>query len=1138
MAMDGDEAFKPTLLIGVGGTGCEIAEKVYSRALASAAGRAGRIAVLGFDTDANDMRRLGVLERRRQVRFSTADTVHQLVKKNPEIEAGWFGPMARLPQEIKNMTLLDGAGQIRLLTRLGLYHALKSGTARRQIEETISSLGVLNSRDRFDGSVNVMFVGSLAGATGSGSFLQLALLVAAICKGQTNVELSALFLLPDAFVKGAALPSGQIENVLANGYAALKELNAITGMASGRSGHRGLDFEIAPNLFVEPGSIPFRSVAFIDFENIKGGNLGSSLAAYKDMAANAAYLLIFTPIGQKAASTAVNDARSKMAAAAAGTYNLYAGIGVSAVDYPAHEMADYLAAKLAIEMLAGDWLRLDRQYYARVRNYDEQRRAGNLAATLIDQGEAYLQDLGQLATQDRIPFFAEIHGKLYPKTRQPDGSETVNPLHETYLDSLLKQIMQRFWDRERLALARARGQLDSDQLKNLEALPGNVRNKENELDDDLSELDKALAIAPEEDFRNLLLTADDLSEAEWRDYHLQSYIIKGGPHLVQVRAFLAALRRSVGARLALLKVADRRSRLMRLASVFDDERGKDPASRRSVKTLEMARDVASRNMIGRVFKGGPKAFQEQFATYYNASLEAMRRLGDESVTARVYELVLDEVAALERQLGGLFVELGSVFEKLEKTAAFEERRHAAGSGLIDGRVHVYADEAAKRQVWALLSEQSAGLKLGADANRSLAANFYKRFRDARRQRKVTEFIALGEEFRHEIVDVFARGSIERDFRSFYDFSVIEAVRREAARTGIDWKTYLRRQVDLVSAQSEPFVTLADPNDGQRVIFWAISPSVRGEINDDDVYNSLFTFQQGEAPLALPEFSAYELLCMNNRVNLELSQFAKLHPGSEQKDRNVASTGRYYEAYRRMAESLLEAEINPNKPSRHFTPHIDINWHRPGALPEITPELNRKQRSETYRAYAAALGAHFLEFVTEFGEQVADLVTIGKVQAGGMTARVEKTWDRYAVLQAFERRADLIRSVSRAWAEFGERMRTDQPLAARLLQQFQDAGLLRDILQMAVPRADLEAREERTQALLVEWAMINADVLRFAQPNSARPVLDKEFERAVEQSRAGAFAALADTGVAPETQRSLMLVFGKALEVARSARQGG
>ena len=48
--MANGQVFRPTLLVGLGGTGCRIAENVYTRAPASGADLQGRIQVIGFDS--------------------------------------------------------------------------------------------------------------------------------------------------------------------------------------------------------------------------------------------------------------------------------------------------------------------------------------------------------------------------------------------------------------------------------------------------------------------------------------------------------------------------------------------------------------------------------------------------------------------------------------------------------------------------------------------------------------------------------------------------------------------------------------------------------------------------------------------------------------------------------------------------------------------------------------------------------------------------------------------------------------------------------------------------------------------------------------------------------------------------------
>ena len=59
--MSDANSFRPSLLIGIGGTGSRIAQSVFSRAKRNGLVNSGRVKVLSFDTDDNDTRRLGEL---------------------------------------------------------------------------------------------------------------------------------------------------------------------------------------------------------------------------------------------------------------------------------------------------------------------------------------------------------------------------------------------------------------------------------------------------------------------------------------------------------------------------------------------------------------------------------------------------------------------------------------------------------------------------------------------------------------------------------------------------------------------------------------------------------------------------------------------------------------------------------------------------------------------------------------------------------------------------------------------------------------------------------------------------------------------------------------------------------------------
>jgi hypothetical protein len=1124
------DSFRPTLLIGVGGTGIRIAERVYDEALRTEQGKRGRIGVLGFDTDTNDLRRLRAVDQRNQIVLSTPDTIFQMLDKSPEVERSWFGDRKALSHDILNMTLLDGAAQIRLLTRLGWHTAIKRGGIEAQIGGAIARIGMLNARERFDGALNVMMIGSLAGASGSGCFIQVALLLSQICRTRNiTADVRGLFLLPDVFIRGANLPTDQVRNVLANGYASLKELNAVNNIVTERGDTTPFTFEYAPGHGLQEGGLPFRSLALIDFENVRGGNLGASLDAYQRMAARAAYQLIFTPIGQRTASVSVNDARARLAAAAEGTHNLYAGVGVSGVVYPAEEMCQYLVLRMATENLGNDWLWLDRSYFERVRRYEEQRRQGSLSAQRPNQGQAYLEDLDILANKDRRAFFTEVYARLNPRVRdERSGTESTAPRQLTYLAAILAEISDRFWSRERLAQIRQRAMLDTSQLRNKTAVTDLVRRLEAQLTDDLAQIELNLATVPEDDFVNVLTSADEASVGEWRDYHLQTHIIKGGPHLVETRAFLYALRRAIKERHDALNVAAARSRLMRAANVFDDTRGTEPTERGTPRVVEAARQAAGRGVIGGLFKGSFEQFQNDYVTYYNGSIAAMRSYASQAIEMRVLTLLDDEIQGIERCLTGLFLELGAIFARLTQEATVEERRHGPGVGAIDGNLYVYADEAAKQATWDDLSRRSVGLRLDAEANQTLAASVYRRYRIDRRDQRLTDFVSLGQLFRQAVIEDFGRRTITADFRSTYDFSIVEAVRKEAELRKLDWKTHLRNAVDIAGSQAEPFLTLTDASDGQRVIFWAVHPRIRSEMNDDESFNALFTFSQGETPLEAEEFSDRELLCMNTRVNLELKHLAKLHPGDGRTNVNVVGLGSYARAYRDMVDGLIEAELSPERRAHDFTPHLDASWHRPGALPEIFAELTLAVRQDYARATVISLAFQLLKFVREYGRPVAIFSTVGMPGGSPVDQQLAATNDLWVALIAGDKRADLVRAALRFWQAISQPHSQASFPPDRLVKALREPGLVESILRLAVIRDDAAVREERVRRLLAAWIDLLSEAIALAYPNVAQPGRERTLRDEVETARATAIGRLAQDNVLEETMRAINRTFAQAM----------
>lgn len=132
----------------------------------------------------------------------------------------WFPHKADLKANI-----LSGAGQIRALGRLALF--ANAATVHENLRDLLSiARDYLDERPTERGTIykpyssnlTVALVGSLAGGTGSGIFLDVAFVLRELMKDED--QLFGYFLLPDIYVNRPGT-----QNVEANAYAALKELD-------------------------------------------------------------------------------------------------------------------------------------------------------------------------------------------------------------------------------------------------------------------------------------------------------------------------------------------------------------------------------------------------------------------------------------------------------------------------------------------------------------------------------------------------------------------------------------------------------------------------------------------------------------------------------------------------------------------------------------------------------------------------------------------------------------------------------------------------------------------------------------------------------------------------------------------------
>lgn len=226
-----EKSMVPTIFVGVGGTGHEVLSRVR-RLVEETYGSLRNFPIISFliiDTDKEykvtnptaagsafkDNEKYWAAVSGKQVRDMTTN-----MQNYPWIE-NWF------PSELeRNIGALEaGAGQIRGCGRFAYfcnYHNIKTAfdNALDRVKGNENFM-----LDRYGikvptSSINVFLVGSLSGGTGSGMLIDIGYSVRHWLKAQASPLITAIVPMPEAF---SGINVG--DRVLANGYAALMELN-------------------------------------------------------------------------------------------------------------------------------------------------------------------------------------------------------------------------------------------------------------------------------------------------------------------------------------------------------------------------------------------------------------------------------------------------------------------------------------------------------------------------------------------------------------------------------------------------------------------------------------------------------------------------------------------------------------------------------------------------------------------------------------------------------------------------------------------------------------------------------------------------------------------------------------------------
>jgi hypothetical protein len=350
----------PTLFLGLGGAGSRIVDRIASRAAVLPNWESQLRPLTSFvsiDTNELDQHKLHSIpdgNRLNIAAFDKAKAIEHFRRSKDPQALQWLDPGYQPRAGYK-----PGAGQIRVEARMGFFfHSLE---IRQRLRELIieSLRPGITWRQASPPKFNVYLFCTLAGGTGSGSFLSTAYLIDAILREQ-NWQPRVVGNLLSTLMLDKVGPELH-PDIHANTYAALKELEYLTKLDYAQVKREGR----TEDEFVYCRDENNRTVqhvnsrpAFISFIFDRPPHLG--LPDAEAAIADAAFLQIFTPIIDNLASELDNYEKNleelthfpgDLKNLGQGYTKNFGAYGAAALVLPGQELLEYSSARFAAQAI-------------------------------------------------------------------------------------------------------------------------------------------------------------------------------------------------------------------------------------------------------------------------------------------------------------------------------------------------------------------------------------------------------------------------------------------------------------------------------------------------------------------------------------------------------------------------------------------------------------------------------------------------------------------------------------------------------------------------------------------------------------------------------------------------------------------
>ncbi|WP_460800692.1 tubulin-like doman-containing protein [Microbacterium sp. GXF6406] len=927
----------PTLILGLGGTGSKIVQHVAEKVSESSSSQSERIAFVVFDTDINDLGRIRQSNPEiHTVQTSTRNTVGEYLNINTNARDNWF-PVNEM---LNRKTLTEGAAQVRAISRLAFDTTLKGGNLdglHRAIEQLFRI-----DKDQEEQALRVIITSSLAGGTGSGLILSVAMYLANYLRTKypkAKAITRGFFVQPDVFYSVIKATEEQ-QNLQVNAYAAVRELDAflMKGDNTLPPQYRDLAFEfprVGADGVEEITAMPYDFCFLFDAKNSSGGSL-DSFATYLDHAATCIYTQSIGPMSKKSNSREDNVLREVIKNDGR---NRYAGAGASRLVYPWAHVRDVVGLRWADLALSEQWLQFDNQYKDRLDALAKQRELGYVAHDL-DIATEFTLAIEESAT-NKDPFARSVQSQCL--AYDEDGISVVGNRWQEYLSALRNHV------------------LSNAAIPSQETLKRNASARVSALGETADPDDYVGAYYELKKYHDIverdtderagligysLFQSDRQGVTKQRDVHqLETYLrekVSGTfVHPVSARYFLYKTLKELQAQKQ--QVETQLASTLQFFENFERNAFDDPGTE-DVETVE---DLANRKrtMMERM-RNKPGAALQELADQLQNYIRKVGDLRDQTVYAKVLEEAIAYVTGMSRSFETFFETLNGNLKRLKTNIEIQRTKYDDLKGSTTR--YVLASSQCLDSLYDAMPYTGGVMSVDS----ALAEAIYGKVRDFHMLADGKDGNFFQDLYQVTMIGYFTDQVMQR-YESQIDIDVIEALEKEYRITTNNFEAdnvahYVRGEIEKAKRLAAPFLEQPLGEERHPIEACAYNPDLEGDFDPKrkSMISELLGNYGGEKD---SEISRQEILFYSAMYGIRARDLSKYSPARAHATEQRPA-GQYFSSY----YSLVN-EIEPSvEATKVITPHIDRRWHWISQLPDLDEDNQADQMRAVHDALLLGL----------------------------------------------------------------------------------------------------------------------------------------------------------------------------------------